>query len=234
MYDRIKVDPITLNVIGGAFNAIAFDMAQVLYRMAFSSIIREAEDIGAGIYDVQCRELCESASTPMHVGSIPFYLKGIFEILGDDINDGDIILHNNPYKGATHSPDVCVTIPIFFEGKLIAFAGNTAHWIDTGGAYPGLNVDIVDVWAEGRILNAIKLENRGVRNRELERFLFDNVRTPTNDKGDMEAQIASCRVGRERFIGLLERYGLDVVMSAGRPLVRLFRKKATLRDREGP
>ncbi|MCZ7664510.1 MAG: hydantoinase B/oxoprolinase family protein [Thermoleophilia bacterium] len=214
MYRRVEVDPVTLNVLGGAFNAIASDMAQVLYRMAYSSIIRESEDIGAGIYDTDARELCESASTPMHVGSIPGYLRGIMKVLGDDIDDGDVILHNHPYFGGSHSPDVCVAIPIFYEGKLIAFAANTAHWIDTGGAYPGLNVDVVDVWAEAKLLKAIKIDEKGVRNKQVERFLFDNVRTPTNDRGDMEAQIASCRVGRERFLGLIERYGLDVVMSA--------------------
>jgi len=214
MYERVEVDPITVNVLGGAFTAIAVDMAQVLYRMAYSSIIRESEDIGAGIYDVRTRELCESASTPMHVGSIPGYLKGIMTTLGDDIQEDDVILHNHPYYGGSHSPDVCVAIPIFFEGKLLGFAANTAHWIDTGGAYPGLNVDVVDVWAEAKLLRAIKIEERGVRNKQIERFLFDNVRTPTNDKGDMEAQIASCRVGRERFLALIEKYGLDVVMSA--------------------
>ena len=71
MFNKVEVDPVTLNVIGGAFTTIAADMAQVLYRMAYSSIIRESEDIGAGIYDYKCRELCESASTPMHVGSLP-------------------------------------------------------------------------------------------------------------------------------------------------------------------
>jgi len=72
---RVEVDPVTLRVLGGAFNAIAKEMAGVLFRMSYSSIIRESEDLGAGIFDVEGRELCESDSTPMHIGSLPWYIE---------------------------------------------------------------------------------------------------------------------------------------------------------------
>ncbi len=75
--ETVEVDPITLRVIGGGLNAIAKEMAQILYRMAYSSIIRESEDLGAGLFDAQGRELCESDSTPMHIGSIPAYIRGV-------------------------------------------------------------------------------------------------------------------------------------------------------------
>lgn len=67
---RVEVDPVTLQVLGGSFKMIAQEMGMVLYRMSYSSIIRESEDIGAGIVDTTGRQLCESESTPMHVGSI--------------------------------------------------------------------------------------------------------------------------------------------------------------------
>ena len=73
---RVEVDPITLRVLGGAFHAIAKEMAGVLFRMCYSSIIRESEDLGAGIFDAEGRELCESDSTPMHIGSLPWYIRG--------------------------------------------------------------------------------------------------------------------------------------------------------------
>jgi N-methylhydantoinase B len=69
--DRVDVDPITRRVLGGAFHAVAAEMAGVLFRMSYSSIIRESEDLGAGLFDVEGRELCESESTPMHIGSLP-------------------------------------------------------------------------------------------------------------------------------------------------------------------
>ena len=74
-----EVDPITLQVIGGALHSIAEQMGNVLYRMSYSSIIRESQDLGAGLFDVNFNTLCESDSTPMHIGSLPGYLRGIAE-----------------------------------------------------------------------------------------------------------------------------------------------------------
>src|SRR5258707_6014135 len=107
------IDVVTLRVLGGAFNAIATEMAQVLYRMSNSSIIRESEDLGCGIFDAVGRELCESESSPMHIGSLPFYIKGFMARLDGQVDDGDIIIHNHPYHGASHTPDMCVALPIF-------------------------------------------------------------------------------------------------------------------------
>src|SRR5436309_10199779 len=92
----VELDAITLSVLGGAFKAIATQMAQVLYRMSYSSIIRESEDLGCGIFYPDGAELCESDTTPMHVGSIPGYLRGIIATVGDEISDGDVFLHNDP------------------------------------------------------------------------------------------------------------------------------------------
>ena len=133
--------PILMRVIGGAFSAIAKEMAGVLYRMSYSSIIRESEDLGAGIFDKDGSNLAESDSTPMFMGAMPKIVKGVIKTLGDDIHDGDIILHNDPYLGATHSPDVAIVIPIFHKGTPLASqappptfstsAGPTRAWPST-------------------------------------------------------------------------------------------------------
>lgn len=208
------VDPVTLGVIAGAFNAIAKEMALVLLRSAYSSIIRESEDLGAGLFDADGNELCESDSTPMHIGSLPGYIRGVKHFLGDDIHDGDVYLHNNPYYGASHTPDLAIIIPIFYNEKLIAFAANTGHVLDVGGMSPGLMVDVVDVFAEGHHYNAVKLYSQGVKNEDIWRHIFENVRTPRENKGDVEAMIASARLGKRRYLELIERYGLDVVQAA--------------------
>ncbi len=117
---RVEVDPITLRVLGGAFHAIAKEMAGVLFRMSYSSIIRESEDLGAGIFDAQGRELCESDSTPMHIGSLPWYIRGFMHTLEGEIEEGDVIVHNHPYLGASHTPDVAVAVPIFWEDEHLA------------------------------------------------------------------------------------------------------------------
>jgi N-methylhydantoinase B/oxoprolinase/acetone carboxylase alpha subunit len=211
---RVEVDPITLRVLGGAFHAIAKEMAGVLFRMSYSSIIRESEDLGAGIFDAEGRELCESDSTPMHIGSLPWYIRGFLYRLDGEIEDGDVIVHNHPYLGASHSPDVAVAVPIFHDGELIGFAAVTAHVLDVGGSFPGINADAFDVYAEAKMYNALRWYRRGELNEDLDRMIFDNVRTETMNRGDMNAMLAACQLGRERFLRLVERYGVDVVMSA--------------------
>jgi N-methylhydantoinase B/oxoprolinase/acetone carboxylase alpha subunit len=208
------LDPVSLRVIGGAFNAIAREMAQVLYRMSNSSIIRESEDLGCGIFDAEGRELCESESSPMHIGSIPHYIRGFNKKLAGRIEDGDIVIHNHPYYGASHTPDMCVATPIFHDGKLLGFAASTAHLIDIGAAAPGLNVDLIDVYAEGTLYNGVKLYERGVRNEQVWSILQDSVRTPDMNAADIEAMIASARLGKERFLKLIAKHGVGTVMGA--------------------
>jgi 5-oxoprolinase (ATP-hydrolysing) len=206
--------PILMRVIGGAFSAIAKEMAGVLFRMSYSSIIRESEDLGAGIFDAEGNVLAESDSTPMFMGAMPKIVKNVIKLLGDDIHEGDVVLHNDPYLGATHSPDVAIVIPIFSEGKLAGFAGASAHLLDIGGAYPGLAIDLVDNWSEGNIYRAVKLSEKGVRQEALWKHILENTRTPTHNKGDIEAMIAACELAKRRYAELLGRYGLDGVLDA--------------------
>ena len=154
---RVKVDPITLRVLGGAFDAIAQEMARVLFRMSYSSIIRESEDLGAGLFDADGRELCESESTPMHIGSLPWYIRGfLHRIDKSDLKEDDVIIHNHPYLGASHTPDIAVAVPIIWKGELLGFAAVTAHVLDVGGSYPGINADAFDMYAESKIYNGLK------------------------------------------------------------------------------
>ena len=180
--------PILMRVIGGAFSSIAKEMAGVLYRMSYSSIIRESEDLGAGIFDADGNVLAESDSTPMFMGAMPKIVKGVISLLGDDIHEGDIILHNDPYLGATHSPDVAIVTPVFFEGELIGFSGASAHLLDIGGAFPGIAVDFVDNWSEGSIYRAVKLADKGVWQTGLWEHILGNTRTadpqPRRHPGD--------------------------------------------------
>jgi N-methylhydantoinase B/oxoprolinase/acetone carboxylase alpha subunit len=211
---RVDVDPITMRVLGGAFHAIAKEMAGVLFRMSYSSIIRESEDLGAGIFDARGRELCESDSTPMHIGSLPWYIRGFLDRLEGDIREGDVIVHNHPFLGASHTPDVAVAVPIFWEDELLGFAAVTAHVLDVGGSFPGINADAFDVYAEAKLYNGLRWYRAGELNVDVDRMIFDNVRTETMNRGDMNAMMAACQLGRERFLRLVERYGTETVMSA--------------------
>ncbi|MHA1566125.1 MAG: hydantoinase B/oxoprolinase family protein [Alphaproteobacteria bacterium] len=215
-----KLDPVTLQVISGALDTIAQEMGHVLFRMSFSSIIRESQDLGAGLFDKDFNTLCESESTPLHIGSLPGYLSGIEKTLqGGEWNEDDVVIHNHPYYGASHSPDIAVVMPIFHEGELIAFSANTAHHLDIGAATPGLIIDIPDVFAEGMLFAGIKLYDKGVRNEGLWQFLGSNSRTAQALKDDLEAQIAAARLGVKRFQELLGTYGKDTVLAATNQLM---------------
>jgi N-methylhydantoinase B/oxoprolinase/acetone carboxylase alpha subunit len=211
---RVPVDSITLRVLGGAFQAVAKEMAGVLFRMSYSSIIRESEDLGAGIFDAEGRELCESDTTPLHIGSLPWYIRGFLHRLHGEIEDGDVIVHNHPYLGASHTPDIAVAVPIFWQGELIGFSAVTAHVLDVGGSFPGINADAFDVYAESKLYNGLRWYRAGELNEDLDRMIFENVRTETMNRGDFASMLGACQLGRQRFLRLLERYGADVVMSA--------------------
>ncbi|AGT08760.1 N-methylhydantoinase B [Paracoccus aminophilus JCM 7686] len=215
-----EVDPITLQVIRGAFETIAEEMGHVLYRMSFSSIIRESQDLGAGLFDINFNTLCESESTPMHIGSIPAYLRGIAETLEDgEWYEGDVVVHNHPYYGSSHTPDLAIVVPIFLHNRLIGFAGNTAHHVDIGAATPGLIIDVPDVYAEGMLFAGTKLYRKGEPNNAMWNYIRRNSRAAGQLVMDIEAQVASARLGAKRFVELIEKYGENVVFSAANQLM---------------
>lgn len=211
---RVEVDPVTLQVLGGAFKMVAQEMGMVLYRMSYSSIIRESEDLGAGIVDTIGRQLCESESTPMHVGSIGVNVKGFLTRLEGKIDEGDVIIHNHPYYGTSHSPDIHIAVPIFYKGKIISYSCVQAHLLDNGSHTAGMDVDARDVYAETRIYYGLKLYEKGKLNEQLWQMIMDNVRTPTMNASDLKAMIAACEHGRKRFLELIDKYSLETVMSA--------------------
>ena len=215
-----RVDPVTASIIQGALENIAIEMGYKLMRMAYSSIIRESEDFGAAICDAQGRQLCEcSKSTPLQSGPIPGYVRGIMRELerrGQRLKPGDVIIHNDPYNGASHSPDIGFCVPIFHGGALVGFSMTTAHHLDIGSCQPG-SVGVVvcaDSYAEGLCLRALKVYDEGRRNDAVWQLISDNVRVSDLVIGDMEAQIAACHVGAKRFVELIERYGLATLTDA--------------------
>jgi N-methylhydantoinase B len=220
-----RVDAITAAVIAGALESIAVEMGHKLARMSYSSIIRESEDFGCVIADAQARQLAESSqSTPLQSGPIPGYIRGInrrFAELGEEWRPGDVVIHNHAYYGASHGPDVGFVVPIFHQGELVAFSATTAHHLDLGALTPGSCgiVDATDAYAEGLQFNAIKIEEGGRRNEWFWRFIRDNVRASQLVVGDMEAQVAACRIGADRFLELVERYGIETVQAASEDLM---------------
>ncbi|WP_066295548.1 hydantoinase B/oxoprolinase family protein [Bacillus sp. FJAT-29937] len=225
-----KIDPITVQVVLGALENVAVEMGHKLARMAYSSIIRESEDFGCALVDLKGQQLCESShSTPLQSGPIPGYVQGIRQIMeerGDTFNPGDVIMHNSPYHGASHGPDVGFCIPVFYHDELIGFSVTTAHHLDIGSSTPGSCgiVDAVDAYAEGLQFKAIKVYEKGVKNRYIWDLLKDNIRAPKLVVGDMEAQIAAAKIGVQRYVEIIEKFGLETVEAASEELMNYSEK----------
>jgi N-methylhydantoinase B len=164
-------------------------------------------------------------STPLQLGPIPGYLQGIFramEEMGDEFYPGDVIFHNHAYYGASHGPDVGIGMPIFRGDELVGFSFTTAHHLDLGALSPGSCgiVNAMDAYAEGLQLKAIKIYEKGQRNEQVWRILRQNIRSPEMVVGDMEAQVAAARVGAERYLELIDRFGYENILAASEELMQ--------------
>ena len=215
-----RIDPVTGAVIQGALESIALEMGHKLMRMSYSSIIRESEDFGAALTDATGQQMCECRmSTPLQSGPIPGYIRNVLKVLAereDPVRPGDVIMHNDPYGGASHGPDVAFCVPVFLGETLIGWSATTAHHLDIGALSPGSCgiVDAVDTYAEGLQFKAIKVFDQGMRNDAVWHILRANIRATDLVVGDMEAQIEAARIGAARLLGLVEQYGLDETMAA--------------------
>jgi N-methylhydantoinase B len=215
-----RIDPVTAAVIQGALDTIAIEMGHKLMRMSYSSIIRESEDFGTALTDASGSQLCECRmSTPLQSGPIPGYIRHVLKTMqqrGDVIRPGDVIMHNDPYGGASHGPDVAFCVPVFHEGELVGFSATTAHHLDIGALSPGSCgiVDAVDTYAEGLQFKAVKVYDRGQRVDPVWHILEANLRAPHLVVGDMEAQIKAARIGAERYLELIATWGLDRLRAA--------------------
>jgi N-methylhydantoinase B len=215
-----RVDPITTAVVSGALTSIAIDMGYRLTRMSYSSIIRESEDFGCAICDHERRQLCETTqSTPLQSGPLSGYLRGIdrrFAEVGDEWRPGDIVVHNHPYYGASHQPDVGIIIPIFLGDELVGFSATTAHHLDLGALSPGTCgiVDATDTFAEGLLLNAVKVQESGTPVASAWRIISDNTRLPKLVIGDLQGQVEAAKLGVERTLELIAQYGLATFRAA--------------------
>ena len=149
-----------------------------------------------------------------------------------DAAEGDVFIHNDPYQGGSHLPDVNVVRPAFHDGELLGYACVRAHWPDVGSATPGSYGAVSEIYGEGLRLPPLRLVARGVMSTDLEKVILANVRTPDERKGDLGAQLAATLRATERLKALAVRYGtqrfvryLAEVMDYSERLMR-----ATLRD----
>lgn len=210
------LDPITFEVIGNGSHSIACDMGVTIWRTAYSTVVRDSRDCSAAIFDKHGRLVAQADMIPALLGSMHLALK---ECLRDHypldkIEEGDVLLTNHPYIGGTHTPDIMVFTPVFWEGELIAFAGSIAHHIDLGSVQAGGIGVMSDMFQEGLLMPPVKLFQRGVLNETLLKILRANSRWPDLVEGDLRAQVTANKLGVRRLEEMLKRYGASTMEEA--------------------
>ena len=184
-------------------------MRVVLAKTAYSPILKSAGDYSCGVFDAQGEMVAQGPDLPIHLGSMPDAVRAVVAAFGADVHDGDVFIHNDPYFGGSHLPDVNVVRPAFHEGRLLGYACLRAHWPDVGSATPGSYGAVTEIYGEGLRLPPLRLVSRGALNVDLEKVILANVRTPDERKGDLGAQLAATLRATERLQALAERYGAE-------------------------
>ena len=221
-------DPVTQEILASAFHHIAEEMAVVEYRSSYSPIIREMLDFNCGVFTADGRMVANSEQIPAQLGLMQFALEAVIEKWGDDIAPADAFITNNPYMGGTHTPDLQIFTPLHHNDQIVAWSGSIAHHIDIGGQYPGTESALTtEIFQEGVIFSAIKLVERGVRNRALYDLFAANVRDPASTLGDLDAQLAACKRGTMRLTELIERHGINTVQTSMDALLDQTTRRAT-------
>jgi N-methylhydantoinase B len=197
-----------LEILWNRLLSIAEEQAQVLMRTAFSTIVREAGDLSAAIFDRRGRMVAQARTgTPGHINTMArgmrFFLK---EFPLETIEPGDVLISNDPYKLAGQLNDMCVVTPVFHGARVVGFFASCCHMVDIGGV--GLTADAREVFEEGLHVPFCKFHMRGIENRDVARFIRSNVRTPDEVIGDIYAQISAGEIGANRLRQLLDEFEL--------------------------
>lgn len=211
-YDHL--DPITFQVIASNLISACREMGITMIRTAYSPIFVDGLDFSCGILDPYGEMIAQGEFCPVHLNSMAYSAQwALMERGVETLRAGDVLIHNDPYRGGTHLNDFNVIKPIFVDGVLVAIACNRAHQIDMGGkARAGFAGDATEVFQEGIRVPPIKWFAEGQEITDASSFLLANVRQPTVQRGDLAAQLASCVVAERRIIEICRRYGTDVVM----------------------
>src|SRR5437867_9401029 len=206
-YAAQTTDPATFEIVKNSLYKIAEEMRIVLAKTAYSPILKSAGDYSCGVFDARGAMVAQGPDLPIHLGSMPDEVRAVVAAFGADVHDGDVFIHNDPYFGGSHLPDVNVVRPAFHEGRLLGYTCLRAHWPDVGSATPGSYGAVTEIYGEGLRLPPLRLISRGALNVDLEKVIMANVRTPDERKGDLGAQLAATLRATERLKALARRYG---------------------------
>ena len=192
----MAIDPVTLTIINNSFVNICREMGITMMRTAFSPIFNEGLDFSCVLFNRDGEMIGQAEFCPAQVAASLFIVRWTVEEVGvDNFEPGDVVLHNDPYRGGAHIPEHSVIRPVFHEGELFGFVANVGHLAEIGGKAVGsFAADATEVFQEGLRIPPVKIVKGDVNQMDLWRLIMANHRTPRNTWGDLNAQIGSLRV----------------------------------------
>jgi N-methylhydantoinase B len=219
----MKRDPIELEIFKNLYHSIAEEMGAALRRTAFSPNIKERRDYSCAVFNADGQVIAMGDHMPVHLGSMPMSVRAAIEQC--DLQLGDMVMLNDPFRGGTHLPDITLVAPVYvWRGRLRPrtphfFVASRAHHADVGGTYPGSMGLCREIYQEGFRIPPVKLVRGGKIDRDILSLLLTNVRTPREREGDLSAQMAACHTGAERLTAICSRYGLRHAQRAATDLL---------------
>jgi N-methylhydantoinase B len=216
-------DPVELEIFKSLFHSIAEEMGAALRRTAFSPNIKERRDYSCAVFDGDGEVVAMGDHMPVHLGSMPMSVRAAVDAL--TLGPGDVAILNDPFCGGTHLPDITLVAPVFLPVNAASrksnkrpaavkpafYVASRAHHADVGGMYAGSMGICREIYQEGIRIPPIKLIAGGELQQDIFRLLLNNVRTPAEREGDLNAQIASCHTGAARLLDIAGRYGMPHV-----------------------
>jgi len=213
------LDPVTLDICWNRLVGVVNEQAAALQRTSFTSIVREAGDLSAGVFDRRGWMLAQAVTgTPGHINSMALCLRHILAAHPvESLRPGDVLITNDPWKGSGHLNDVTIATPVFRGRDCVALFASTCHTADIGGHI--LSAEAREVYEEGLFIPIMKLYEAGEPNPTLTGLIRANVRLPEMVMGDFHAQIAGGAVGGERLLEFMEEFGLARLEPLGDEIV---------------
>ena len=205
----MKIDPVLLEVLWSRLISIVDEQAAALMHASFTTVVREAGDLSAGVFDAEGNMLAQAVTgTPGHINTMANCVRDFVKIHPiDGLEPGDSLLTNDPWLSSGHLHDIIVITPAFHRGRGVGWFANTCHAMDIGGRT--LGADAREVFEEGLHIPVMKLFRRGQINEDLLQIVRANVRVPDQVVGDLYAQQAGNDVGAVKLAEMMEEYGLQ-------------------------
>ena len=191
------MDPVALSVFASRVASVCDEMGAVLRRTAFSPNIRDRLDYSCALFDAHGRLVAQAANIPVHLGSMAYAMQQV--VTGHTLDDGDVLVFNDPFLGGTHLPDVTLVAPVHVDGVCVGYAANRAHHADIGAVTPGSMPLSSRLEEEGVRIPPRKLRDRGVPCEAVLREITGATRNPEQAAGDFAAQASSVALGVERL-----------------------------------